>query len=45
MREGIKKRKEGGLPIIKRLRELSGAEEFDKAGVKILEEVARASSR
>lgn len=45
LRSGIKKRKEAGLPIIKKLRDLYGAEEFDKSAVKILEETARATSR
>lgn len=45
MRSGINKRKSAGLPIIKKLRELMGADEFDKASVKILEETARATSR
>jgi hypothetical protein len=45
LRSGIKKRKEAGLPIIKKLRDLFGAEEFDKSAVKILEETARATSR
>ena len=45
LRSGIKKRKEAGLPIIKKLRDLYGAEEFDKSAVKVLEETARATSR
>ena len=38
-------RKEAGLPIVKKLRELSGSDDFDKAAVKILEDTARAVSR
>lgn len=45
MRSGINRRKAAGLPIIKKLRELIGSEEFDKGSVKILEETARAASR
>jgi len=45
LHSGIKKRKEAGLPIIKKLRDLYGAEEFDKSAVKILEETARSTSR
>lgn len=45
MRSGNQKRKEAGLPIIKKLRDLCGSEEFDKGAVKILEETARAASR
>lgn len=45
MRSGNQKRKEAGLPIVKKLRELCGSEEFDKGAVKILEETARAASR
>lgn len=45
MRSGNKKRKEAGLPIVKKLSELCGSEEFEKGVVKILEETARASSR
>lgn len=45
MRSGNQKRKEAGLPIVKKLRDLCGSEEFDKGAVKILEETARASSR
>lgn len=45
MRSGNQKRKEAGLPIVKKLRDLCGSEEFDKGAVKILEETARAASR
>jgi len=45
LRSGIKKRKEAGLPIVKKLRDLSGSDDFDKAAVKILEDTARAVSR
>lgn len=45
IRAGINRRKEAGLPIVKKLRDLSGSDDFDKAAVKILEETARAVSR
>jgi hypothetical protein len=45
IRTGISRRKEAGLPIVKKLRELSGSDDFDKAAVKILEDTARAVSR
>jgi hypothetical protein len=45
IRAGINRRKEAGLPIVKKLRDLSGSDEFDKAAVKILEDTARAVSR
>jgi hypothetical protein len=45
IRAGISRRKEAGLPIVKKLRELSGSDDFDKAAVKILEDTARAVSR
>jgi hypothetical protein len=45
LRAGIKKRKEAGLPIVKKLRDLSGSDDFDKAAIKILEDTARAVSR
>jgi hypothetical protein len=45
IRAGINRRKEAGLPIVKKLRDLSGSDDFDKAAVKILEDTARAVSR
>ena len=45
IRAGISRRKEAGLPIVKKLRDLSGSDDFDKAAVKILEDTARAVSR
>ena len=45
MHSGNKKRKEAGLPIVKKLRDLCGSEEFDKEAARILEETARAASR
>ena len=45
IRAGINRRKEAGLPIVKKLRALSGSDDFDKAAVKILEDTARAVSR
>jgi len=45
IRAGINRRKEAGLPIVKKLRDLSGSDDFDKAAVKILEDTARATSR
>ncbi len=45
IRVGINRRKEAGLPIVKKLRDLSGSDDFDKAAVKILEDTARAVSR
>ena len=45
IRAGINRRKGAGLPIVKKLRDLSGSDDFDKAAVKILEDTARAVSR
>jgi|GEM_PF-2921796 len=45
IRAGINRRKEAGLPIVKKLRDLSGSDDFDKAAIKILEDTARAVSR
>ena len=45
IRAGINRRKEAGLPIVKKLRDLSGSDDFNKAAVKILEDTARAVSR
>jgi hypothetical protein len=45
LRAGISRRKEAGLPIVRKLRNLSGSDDFDKAAAKILEDTARAVSR
>ncbi len=45
LRAGLRKRTEAGLPIVKKLRELSGSDQFDRDAAKILEETARATSR
>jgi len=45
IRAGINRRKEAGLPIVKKLRALSGSDDFDKAAIKILEDTASAVSR
>lgn len=45
LRAGLRKRTEAGLPIVKKLRELSGSDQFDRDAAKILEETARAVSR
>ena len=45
LRAGLRKRTEAGLPIVKKLRELSGSDQFDRDAAKILEETARSVSR
>jgi hypothetical protein len=45
IKNALKARSDAGMPIIRKLRKLSGAEDFDKDAAKILEENARSISR